>query len=78
MRHQVKAALLTSRPDQRAIETLLSLAETYGGHGKDIAAQSTGAVKDAHADDSLTTAETDLKVCCINSVYICDASCSPH
>ncbi|KAB8360708.1 hypothetical protein FH972_024444 [Carpinus fangiana] len=47
---------------QRAISTLLRLAETYTSHGKDVAGQSTGAVKGAHTDDGLRSAEADLKV----------------
>jgi hypothetical protein len=46
---------------QRAIDTLLSLAETYTGHSRNVASQSSGAVKGAHTDDSLKTAEADLK-----------------
>ncbi|QDS77420.1 hypothetical protein FKW77_006471 [Venturia effusa] len=46
---------------QRAVETLLRLAEEYTGHSKNLAGQSTGAVKGAHTDDSLKTAEADLK-----------------
>ena len=49
--------------DQQAIETLLSLAEEYGGHSKNVAQQGAGTVKGAHTDTSLTSAETDLKVC---------------
>ena len=49
--------------DQQAIETLLYLAETYGGHGKDLTGQGAGTVKGAHADFALKTAEADLKVC---------------
>lgn len=49
--------------DQQAIETLLSLAETYGGHGRNVAQQSQGAVKGAHNDSSLQRAEANLKVC---------------
>jgi hypothetical protein len=48
---------------QRAIETLISLAERYGGHSKDLAAQSKGTVQGAHQDDALQLAEADLKVC---------------
>jgi hypothetical protein len=48
---------------QRAIETLLSLAERYAGHSRDVAQQSKGAVKGAHEDDALQLAEFDLKVC---------------
>jgi len=46
---------------QRAIETLLRLAEGYTGHSKNIANQGTGAVKGAQADDNLQMAEADLK-----------------
>ncbi|RAL67776.1 hypothetical protein DID88_008504 [Monilinia fructigena] len=49
-------------PDyMQAITTLLDLAEQYGGHAQHIGQQGSGAVKGAHADDSLTTAERDLK-----------------
>lgn len=46
---------------QQAINTLLNLAETYAGHANNVAQQSTGAVKGAHADSSLKRAEDDLK-----------------
>lgn len=46
---------------QQAIETLLSLAETYGGHASTISNQSAGTVKGAHDDNSLRSAETNLK-----------------
>lgn len=46
---------------QQAIETLLSLAEEYGGHGKNLAGQTTGTVKGARQDNSLQIAEADLK-----------------
>ncbi|KAI9796501.1 MAG: hypothetical protein M1825_000618 [Sarcosagium campestre] len=45
---------------QRAIETLLNLAETYGGHAQNLSSQTSGTVKGAHADDHLRTAEADL------------------
>jgi hypothetical protein len=45
-----------------AVNTLLDLAETYAGHSSNIAQQSVGTVKGAHADNSLTRAEADLKV----------------
>ena len=48
--------------DQQSIETLLSLAEEYGGHGKNMSQQGAGTVKGAHSDTALTSAETDLKV----------------
>ncbi|KAL8938956.1 MAG: hypothetical protein Q9211_002957 [Gyalolechia sp. 1 TL-2023] len=46
---------------QQAIETLLNLAEEYGGHGKNLSQQGAGSVKGAHSDTALTTAETDLR-----------------
>lgn len=46
----------------QAIETLLELAETYGGHASTVAGASTGTVKDARADTSLKRAEADLKL----------------
>ena len=46
---------------QRAIETLLRLAEQYTGHTKTVTQQATGTVKGAHQDDALKTAEADLK-----------------
>jgi hypothetical protein len=46
---------------QRAIETLISLAERYSGHSKNLAAQSKGTVQGAHQDDALQLAEADLK-----------------
>lgn len=49
--------------DQEAVGTLLSLAETYGGHAKNVKDQSHGTVKGAHGDDSLRRAEANLKVC---------------
>jgi hypothetical protein len=52
---------------QGAIETLLSLAERYAGHGKDLASQSKGSVQGAHQDDALQLAEADLKVCFIRN-----------
>jgi hypothetical protein len=47
---------------QRAIETLLRLAEQYGGHTRNVTQQATGTVKGAHRDDALQLAEADLKV----------------
>jgi hypothetical protein len=47
---------------QRAIETLLGLAEQYAGHTKNVGQQATGTVKGAHQDDALQLAEADLKV----------------
>ena len=54
--------LLTLTQDQQAIETLLNLAETYAGHGKNLHGQTKGTVKGAHEDDSLNVAEADLRV----------------
>lgn len=53
---------IQGHPDyQQAIETLLNLAETYGGHSKNLSQQGAGTVKGAHSDNALTTAEADLK-----------------
>lgn len=46
---------------QEAIETLLNLAETYAGHGRDLSQQGAGTVKGAHEDTALTRAETNLR-----------------
>ena len=46
---------------QQAINTLLTLAETYAGHANNVAQQSSGAVKGAHSDSALKRAEDDLK-----------------
>lgn len=48
--------------DQQAIETLLRLAEEYTGHSKTLASHGQGQVKGAHDQDSLQSAEADLKV----------------
>jgi hypothetical protein len=48
---------------QRAIETLLRLAEQYASHGKNLGQQSAGSVQGAHRDDALQLAEANLKVC---------------
>jgi hypothetical protein len=50
---------------QRAIETLLRLAEQYSGHTRNVTQQATGTVKGAHQDTALQTAEADIKVCSI-------------
>jgi hypothetical protein len=53
---------IQGHPDyQRAIETLLNLAETYTGHMQNVATQTTGTFKGAHSDDHLKIAEQDLK-----------------
>jgi hypothetical protein len=46
---------------QRAIETLLHLAETYTGYAQNMTNQTAGTVRGAHTDDQLRQAETDLK-----------------
>ncbi|KIX08614.1 uncharacterized protein Z518_03270 [Rhinocladiella mackenziei CBS 650.93] len=46
---------------QQAIETLLTLAETYGGHANNLFSQSTGTVQGAHDDIGLRSAEANLK-----------------
>jgi len=46
---------------RQAIDTLLSLAEEYSGHTKNLANQSAGTVQGARSDNSLQQAETDLK-----------------
>lgn len=46
---------------QQAIETLLSLAETYGGHANTLSNQGAGTVKGAHEDNSLRSVEANLK-----------------
>lgn len=51
---------------QRAIDTLLRLAENYSGHGKSALNEGRGQVKGAHQDDHLTQAEDHLKVCIKN------------
>jgi len=54
---------IQGHPDyQRAIETLLSLAETYSGHASTVTQQGVGTVKGAHEDNSLNAAEADIKV----------------
>ncbi|QSZ31015.1 hypothetical protein DSL72_000576 [Monilinia vaccinii-corymbosi] len=53
---------IQGHPDyMQAVTTLLDLAEQYGGHAHHLGQQGSGAVKGAHADSSLTTAERDLK-----------------
>jgi len=54
---------MTRLLDQEAVDTLLSLAETYGGHARTVAADSTGTVQGARTSDpNLAAAEADLKV----------------
>ena len=60
--HFSVVAATNTDSDQQAIETLLTLAETYGGHAKSTTAAAGGTVKGAHEDNSLQIAEADLKV----------------
>jgi len=53
---------LTTALDQRAIETLLNLAEKYARHSQDLSKQGTGTVKDVRGNDSVRTVETNLRV----------------
>jgi hypothetical protein len=53
---------------QQAIETLLGLAETYAGHGRDLSSQGVGTVKGARSDEGLQAAEADLRVC-LHRIY---------
>ncbi|RMD41949.1 hypothetical protein DV735_g3144, partial [Chaetothyriales sp. CBS 134920] len=46
---------------QQAIETLLSLAETYAGEGRELARHGAGTVKGAIEDEDITRVEADLK-----------------
>lgn len=46
---------------QQAIETLLDLAEKYGGHTKTAAAQSGSAAKDVRANENVNAVEQDLR-----------------
>lgn len=52
--------------DQQAMETLLSLAETYAGHGRDVSSQGTTATKGARDNTIMRKAETNLRVCRIH------------
>lgn len=54
--------LLLRSLDQQAIETLLTLAEKYTGHGKNLTSQTGGTVKSITSDDNLKAAQTKLKV----------------
>lgn len=54
---------IQGHPDyMQAVNTILNLAEEYAGHATNVANQSAGTVKGAHADSSLQLAEKDLKV----------------
>ena len=54
--------MLTRGTDQQAVETLLRLAEEYAGHGKNLGQQGQTSAKGAHGQDSVQTAQADLKV----------------
>lgn len=47
---------------QRAIETLLTLAERYSGHGRNMGMQGKGSVQGAHQNDALNIAKANLRV----------------
>ena len=55
--------LLTLASDQKAIETLLRLAEEYAGHGKNVGQQGQSSAKGAYGQEGLQAAEADLTVC---------------
>lgn len=48
--------------DQQAIESLLTLAENYTGHGREMSQQGTKTMKGASSDTGLTMVETNLRV----------------
>ncbi|CAD6439741.1 1b4ce218-86a6-4313-b594-c740c4f9975a [Sclerotinia trifoliorum] len=53
---------IQGHPDyMQSIDTLLDLAEQYGGHAHNIGQHGSGAVRGARGDTSLRTAERDLK-----------------
>lgn len=58
------------RDYEQAIDTLLSLAEQYTGHGKNLAGTSVGAAKEAYQNSNLSNAEQSLKVCCFLSLVM--------
>lgn len=60
--HNPFLLLTLTHLDQRAIDTLLRLAENYQGHATNVTAQSKQSVKGAHTDNGLKNAEADLKV----------------
>lgn len=76
----VQTQLTDRNQDQIAIDTLLSLAETYVGHLGTMGQQSKGAVREAHTDSGLQHAEADLKVCdiryCRKITLLIKSSCS--
>ncbi|KAL1997027.1 hypothetical protein VTN49DRAFT_7892 [Thermomyces lanuginosus] len=53
---------IQGHPDyRRAVETLLSLAENYGGHAQNVAQQGAGAARGAQANTNLQKAKDNLK-----------------
>lgn len=54
--------MLTAFADQKAIDTLLRLAEEYAGHAKDVGAQGKSSAKGAYGQEGLQAAEADLTV----------------
>jgi hypothetical protein len=56
--------MLTLRPilDQQAVGTLLSLAEKYGRHTRDISQQGAGTTKELRGNERIRSMETNLKV----------------
>ncbi|KAK6610836.1 hypothetical protein H4I96_02434 [Botrytis cinerea] len=62
--HRLKKMVveIQGHPDyMQSIDTLLDLAEQYGGHAHTLGQSGSGAVKGAHTDNALKTAEIDLK-----------------
>lgn len=53
---------LTIMTDRQAIDTLLTLAEQYGGHANTVTSQSTGIVKGNHEHHDLECALANLKI----------------
>ena len=51
------------KTDQQAIETLLTLAETYGGRWKNLTQQGGDRVTGVRKDDHVQNAEANLRVC---------------
>ncbi|KAL7271311.1 hypothetical protein RUND412_005943 [Rhizina undulata] len=62
--HRLKQMIVeiqSHRDYQKAIDTLLRLAENYSGHGRTLATEGSGTVKSAHKDSHLRSAEENLK-----------------
>jgi hypothetical protein len=56
-----------SNSDQKAIETLLSLAEKYGSTTRHLSQQGAGAVQGTRGTDKISKMEKHLRVCCIKT-----------